>query len=148
MATMSFRDAMAGFSDVLYARAMEKMADKRRLLLDLPGSTRANAHSSMTFDVTLDKGGTANLSVGRYFAGYALRTTVWIEAPNAAPVMSGYIHSSDGGGTEFANVRTGRRLQFELNTSFWRATTLSLFLRTTPALPEGTALKVHMDIDY
>jgi hypothetical protein len=147
MSTMSFRDAMAGFSDVLYARAMENMADRRNQLLGAPG-TRANARASMSFDVKLGKGGLANLSVSRYGTGFTLHCNAWIESPDRSTVLAGHIHSSDGGGTEFSRLSPGQRVEFELKTSFWRSTTFTVHLRTTPVLPEGTLLKVHMEIDY
>ncbi|WP_224240710.1 hypothetical protein [Hyalangium gracile] len=147
MATMTFREAMAGFSDILYARAMENMADRRNHLLSAPGA-RANAHSTMMFDVVLEKGGMASVSVSRYCAGFTLRCSAWVTSQNATPVVSGHIFSSDGGGTEFANVPMEQRVQFELKTGFWRSTTFTIHLRTTPALPEGSVLKVFMDIDY
>lgn len=148
MATMSFKDAMAGFSDVLYARAMEHMAENRRnSLLSTPG-IRANARASMTFDMTLGKGGLANVSVNRYFAGFMLHCTAWIESPEPGVMLAGYIHSSEGGGLELGKIAAEQRVQFELKTSFWHSTSLSVHLRTTPTLPEGTVLKVRMEIDY
>lgn len=147
MSTMTFRDAMAGFSDVLYARAMEHMADKRKHLLDA-GSMRANARATMSFQVKLERGGLANVSVKRYCAGFTLRCTAWVELPNTLTWVSGHIHSSDGGGTEFDRLRSAQRVQFELKTSMWRSTDLAIHLRTHPALPEGTEVTVHMEIDY
>ena len=147
MSTLSFTDAMAGFSDVLYARAMEQMADKRNHLLASQGM-RANARANMSFDVKLEKGGQAKLSVRRYCAGFTLRGTARIELPNELTWMAGYLHSSDGGGVEFDHLRSGQGLQFELHTNMWRSTDLTLHLRTLPALPEGTVVKVRMEIDY
>ncbi|MBN1207385.1 MAG: hypothetical protein JXB05_21075 [Myxococcaceae bacterium] len=147
MATTTFRDAMAGFSDVLYARAMEHMADRRGQLLGVSGK-RANARANMSFDVTLGKGGMANVSVSRYCAGFMLNCAAWIESPTQPTRVSGFIHSSDGGGVELGKLAVGERVKFELKTSFWRPTALSVHLRTTPPLPEGTVLKVRMEIDY
>ena len=147
MSTMSFRDAMAGFSDVLYARAMEHMSDRRNQLLGTPG-IRANARASMSFDMKLEKGGLANVSVNRYCAGFTLRCRAWIDLPDSLGRVSGYLHSSDGGGVEFENLHPDQFLQFELKTSMWRSTALSIHLRTMPALPEGTVIQVHMEIDY
>jgi hypothetical protein len=147
MSTMSFRDAMSGFSDVLYARAMEYMADRKNHLLATPGM-RAGARANMSFDLTLGKGGLANVSVSRYCAGFTLRCHAWIDVPGVMTRVSGHLHSSDGGGVEFDNLRDQQRLQFELKTSMWRSTTLAIHLRTTPPLPEGTVLKMHMEIDY
>jgi hypothetical protein len=147
MPAMSFRDAMAGFSDVLYARAMEHMAEKRN---QKQGVTRmrANARAKMSFEVKLEKGGQATLSVNRYCAGFTLLCNAWIDSPAPVTVLAGHIHSSEGGGIEFEHLRAGQRLQFELMTSFWRTTSLAVHLRTTPILPEGTVLKVNMEIDY
>lgn len=147
MSTMSFRDAMAGFSDVLYARAMEHLADKRNKMVGVPGM-RANARAKMSFEVKLGKGGLANVSVSRYCTGFTLQCNAWIESLDPSVVLAGHIHSSDGGGIEFGSLYPGQRVQFDLKTSFWRSTTLAVHLRTTPALPEGTVLKVHMEIDY
>ncbi len=147
MATTSFRDAMAGFSDVLYTRAMEHMADRRNQLLGAP-ALRANARANMSFDMKLGKGGLANVSVSRYCAGFTLRCRAWIEAPGATTMLAGYIHSSDGGGIEFTNLSPEKPFHFELKSTFWHSTTFTIHLRTTPALPEGTDLKVHMEIDY
>ncbi len=137
---------MAGFSDVLYARAMEHMAERRNLL----GASRmrANAHAKMSFEVKLEKGGLASLTVSRYCTGFTLHCTAWIGLRDPSTVVAGHIHSSDGGGTEFNTLYPGQRIQFELKTGFWRSTAFTLHLRTTPALPEGTVLKVHMEIDY
>jgi hypothetical protein len=147
MSTMSFRDAMAGFSDVLYARAMEHMADRRNQLLGAP-AIRANARANMSFDMKLGKGGLANVSVSRYCSGFILRCRAWVDAPGTSTVLAGYIHASDGGGVEFTKLHPDQRLQFELHSSFWRSTKFMVHLRTTPALPEGTVLKMHMEIDY
>ncbi|WP_224373116.1 hypothetical protein [Hyalangium versicolor] len=147
MATMTFGEAMAGFSDVLYTRAKENMADQRQHLLHAPGE-QAHARATVTFDVTLGKGGLVSLDVNRYCAGFTLRCSAAFVSQNATPVVSGYIHSSDGGGAEFSHVRMDQRVQFELKTSFWRSTVFGLHLRTTPALPEGTVLQVCMDIGY
>jgi hypothetical protein len=147
MATMSFRDAMEGFSEVLYARAMEHVADKRNRKMGVPGM-RANARAKISFEVKLGKGGVATLSVGRYCAGFTLHCNAWVDAPTQATVLWGHIHSSEGGGIGFGSLAPGQRVQFELATSFWRSTTLEVHLCTTPALPEGTVLKVHMEIDY
>ena len=148
MSTMSFRDAMAGFSDVLYARAMEHMEDKRnKKILGGPGM-RANARAKMSFEVKLGKGGLANVSVSRYCTGFTLHCSAWIGSLGPATVVAGHIHSSDGGGKSFSNLHPGQRIEFDLKTGFWGSTTFTLHLRTTPALPEGTVLKVHMEIDY
>lgn len=147
MSTMSFRDAMAGFSDVLYARAMEHMADKSSKMVGVP-VRQANARAKMTFEVKLGKGGLANLSVSRYCTGFTLRCTAWIGSLDPSTVVAGHIHSSDGGGKSFSNLYAGQHIQFDLKTGFWSSTAFTVHLRTTPALPEGTVLKVHMEIDY
>jgi hypothetical protein len=147
MSTMTFRDAMAGFSDVLYARAMEHMADKSSTLLGAQ-VRKANARAKMSFEVKLGQGGLANLSVSRYCAGFTLHCSAWIGSVGPSTVVAGHIHSSDGGGKSFSDLRVGQRIQFDLKTGFWSSTMFTLHLRTTPALPEGTVLKVHMEIDY
>jgi hypothetical protein len=145
--TLSFTEAMAGISDELYAQAMARMSDKRCQLLGVPG-LHANARTSMAFEVKLGPGGLANLSVKRYCSGFTLDCNAWIEAPVPGTLISGHIHSSDGGGTEFTELQAGERVRFSLKTNLWARTTLSLHLRTMPALPEGTVLKVCMDINY
>lgn len=147
MDTVSFGEAMSGFSDVLYARAMQYVGDRHKLLLGAPG-LRANDHSKMTFDVTLGAGGLAELAVSRYCAGFALDCTAWIESPIPGVKVSGSIRSNEGGGTEFTGLQREQRLQFELQTNFWRSTTFTVRLSTTPVLPEGTVLRVCMEIDY
>ncbi|WP_224373022.1 hypothetical protein [Hyalangium versicolor] len=145
--TVSFTEAIANISDELYAQAMARMADKRCQLLGVPG-LHANVRTNMAFEVKLGPGGLANLAVKRYCSGFTLDCNAWIECPIPGTLVSGYVQSSDGGGTEFANVTPGQRLRFELKTNLWARTQLSLHLRTTPALPEGTVLKVCMDIRY
>lgn len=147
METLSFTDAMATISDELYAQAMARMADKRSQLLGVPG-LHANVRTSMAFEVKLGKGGLANVSVKRYCSGFTLDCTAWIEAPVPGTILAGHIHCSDGGGTEFKDLHPGQRFRFELKTNLWARSTLALHLRTTPALPEGTVLKVCMDIRY
>ncbi|WP_224242563.1 hypothetical protein [Hyalangium gracile] len=145
--TMSFTEAIAGVSDELYAQAMARMADKRCQLLGVPG-LHANARTSMAFEVKLGPGGVANLSVKRYCSGFTLDCNAWIESPIPGTLLSGHIQSSDGGGTAFVDVHAGQRIRFELKTNLWARTELSLHLRSTPALPAGTVLKVCMDIRY
>ena len=147
MQSMSFMDAMAGISDELYAQAMERMADKRNQLLGIPG-LHANVKTRMAFEVTLGKGGQANLSVKRYCSGFTLGCTAWVESPLRGALLAGHIYSSDGGGTEFVETLPGEHLRFELKTNLWARTTFTFHVRTTPALPEGTVLKVCMDIQY
>jgi hypothetical protein len=147
MVIMSFTEAMAGISDELYAQAMARMADKRFQLLGVPG-LHANSRTNMAFEVKLGPGGAANASVKRYCSGFTLDCTAWIESPLAGTLLSGKLQSSDGGGLEFTDIHPGQRLKFELKTNLWARTELSLQLRTTPALPEGTVLKVCMDIRY
>jgi len=145
--TLSFTEAMASISDELYAQAMARMSDKRSHLLGVPG-LHANARTAMAFEVKLGLGGLANVSVKRYCSGFTLDCNAWIEAPVPGTVLAGHLHSSDGGGLEFTELQPGQRLRFALKTNLWARTTLSLHLRTTPALPEGTVLKVCMDILY
>jgi hypothetical protein len=147
METLTFTDALASVSDELYAQAMARMADKRCQLLGVPG-LHANARTSMAFEVTLGQGGMANASVKRYCSGFTLDCSAWIESPVPGAVVAGHIQSSDGGGAEFVELQSGQRFRFELKTNLWARTTLSLHLRTTPALPAGTVLKVCMDIRY
>jgi hypothetical protein len=147
MTTLSFTDAMAGISDELYAQAMVRMSDKRCQMLGVPG-LHANARTSMAFELKLGPGGQANVSVKRYCSGFTWDCSAWIESPIPGTILAGYIHSGDGGGTEFTEATPGQRLRFELKTNLWARTEFSVHLRTTPALPEGTVLKVCMDIRY
>jgi hypothetical protein len=147
MATTSFGEAMAGFADSLYARAKERMADRRTQLLSGPRA-RANARARVAFEVKLGPQGAADVSVNKYCAGYALHCTAWLESSHPATVVSGFLRSSDGGGSDFTRLRPEQRLQFRMETGFWRSTTFTVHLQTVPALPEGTVLEVCMDIDY
>lgn len=136
---------MTTLSDVLYARAMEDMSAKSTRT---PSLARLHARAHMAFEVKLEQGGMAKVSVSKYCAGYTLHCTARIESPVPGAVFSGFVHSSDGGGTELENVGADQRLAFQLSSAFWRSTTFTVHLRTTPALPAGTVLKVCMDVDY
>jgi hypothetical protein len=138
---------MGGFADSLYMRAKERMADRRSQLLSGPRA-RANARARVAFEVKLGPKGAATVSVNKYCAGYGLSCTTWFESPVPGTVVSGSIRSSDGGGSDFTNVRDGQRIQFRMETGFWRSTEFAVNLQTVPALPEGTVIKVCMDIDY
>jgi hypothetical protein len=148
MSTSSFRDAMTQLSELLYARAMEHRGEARRIHTPGKAGARANAQAHLSFEVKLEEGGVANVEVNKYCAGYTLSCAATIDSPYAGTVLAGHVHSSEGGGAVFGNFRAGKCLKFDLGTSFWSSTTFTLHLRTAPALPAGTVLKVRMDIDY
>jgi hypothetical protein len=94
MTTMSFRDAMTTLSDVLYTRAMEDMSAKSTRT---PSLARLHARAHLAFEVKLEQGGMAKVSVSKYCAGYALHCTARIESPVPGAVFAGFVRSSDGG---------------------------------------------------
>jgi hypothetical protein len=148
MSTTSFTDAMAYLSETLYTRAMEHRGEARSIYTPgMPGA-RANAQVQLSFEVRIEEGGGATLEVNKYCAGYTLSCEMEIDAPHADTVLSGHVHSSEGGGRVFGNFRPGKRLRFELGTSFWGSTAFTLHLRSAPALPAGTVLAVRMNIAY
>lgn len=146
--TTSFTEAMSHLSDTLNTRAMEHRGEARNIHAPGMPGTRANARTQLTFEVKVDEGGDARVEVDKYCAGYTLSCEARIDSPHPDVVLSGHAYSSEGGGAVFGNFRAGKRLRFELATSFWGSTTVTLHLRSAPALPAGTVLTVHMDIDY
>ena len=148
MSATSFTDAMAHLAELLNARAMEHRGEARTLHTPGQPGTRANARTQLSFEVKIEEGGGANLEVNKYCAGYTLSCELDIESPYEGTVLSGHVESSEGGGRVFGNFRPGTRMRFELGTSFWSSTTFTLHLRSSPALPAGTVLQVHMDIAY
>lgn len=146
--TTSFTEAMSYLSETLNTRAMEHRGEARDIHTPGLSGTRANARTQLTFEVKVEEGGDASVEVDKYCAGYTLSCEAQVESPHADTVLSGSVYSSEGGGSVFGNFRAGKRLRFELATSFWRSTTFVLHLRSAPALPAGTVLTVHMDIDY
>jgi len=148
MATTSFTDAMGHLSETLYARAMEHRGEARNIHTPGKPGVRANARTQLSFEVRIEEGGGANLEVNKYCAGYTLSCELDIESPYAGTVLSGHVESSEGGGLVFGNFRPGKRLKFDLGTSFWGSTAFTLHLRSSPALPAGTVLNVRMDIAY
>jgi hypothetical protein len=139
---------MAHLSETLYTRAMEHRGEARNIHTPGKPGARANARTQLSFEVKIVEDGGATLEVNKYCAGYTLSCEAEIESPWAGTVLSGHVHSSEGGGSVFGNFQPGKRLRFELATSFWGSTTFTLHLRSSPALPVGTVLKVRMDIAY
>jgi hypothetical protein len=144
----TFTDAMASLSEMLNARAMKHRGEARDIHTPGKPGVRENAQTQLCFEVKIEEGGGANLEVNKYCAGYMLSCEAQIESPYADTVLSGHVESSEGGGLVFGNFHPGKRLRFDLGTSFWGNTTFTLHLRSSPALPAGTVLKVRMDIAY
>lgn len=147
MASATFRDAMGDLSELLYARAMKHRGSNKRIHTPGKPGARADAQTQLAFEVKLERGGVAEVTVNKYCAGYVLNCSAWLETSHPTVRFAGHVSSSDGGGKVFGNLSPWQRLQFELRTSFWSATTFTLRLQSTPPLPEGTVLKVRMDID-
>jgi hypothetical protein len=145
--TLSFSDAMARLSETLYASAKVHVNTRRTGRLSAP-KLKADAWEYMNFNLKVDAQGQVNTHVEKYCAGYTLKCTAWIESDDPAMRVSGSIRSSDGGGIELGEVRSGQPIQFELPTSMWHSTRFSVNLQTSPGLPAGAALKVRMRISY
>lgn len=148
MSTMSFMDAMAYLSEMLHTRAMEHRGEARNIHTPGTPGVRANAQAQLSFEVKIVEDGGATLEVNKYCAGYTLSCEAEIESPYEGTVLSGHVHSSEGGGAVFGNFCPGKKLRFELATSFWGSTAFTLHLRSSPQLPVGTVLKVRMSIAY
>jgi hypothetical protein len=145
--TLTFNDAMARLSETLYSSAKVHVNTRRSGRLAAP-KLNADAWEYLAFDLKVDAQGQVNTQVNKYCAGYTLRCTAWIESADPMMRVSGSILSSDGGGIELGEVRSGQAIQFELPTSMWHTTRFSLNLKTSPGLPAGAALKVRMRISY
>jgi hypothetical protein len=145
--TLSFSDAMTRLSETLYSSAKVHVNTRRSGQLTAP-RLNADAWEYVNFDLKVDAKGEVNTQVSKYCAGYVLRCTAWIESDDPGTRISGSILSSDGGGLRFEGVGSGQPIRFELPTSMWHTTKFSVSLKTTPALPEGTALKVRIRISY
>ena len=144
----TFTEAMSHLSETLNTRAMEHRGEARNIHTPGVPGARASARTQLTFELKVDEGGGATVEVDKYCAGYMLSCEAQVDSAYADTVLSGSVFSSEGGGSVFGNFRAGKRLRFELATSFWGSTKFTLHLRSAPALPAGTVLTVRMDIDY
>jgi hypothetical protein len=145
--TLSFSDAMARLSETLYSAAKVHVNTRRTGRLTAP-KLNADAWEYLNFDLKVDAQGKVNTQVEKYCAGYTLRCTAWIETGDPQVLITGSLLSSDGGGIQFGEVRSGQPIEFELHTSLWHSTRFSVNLKTSPGLPAGAILKVLMRIRY
>jgi hypothetical protein len=143
----TFNDVMSGLTEALYTRAQEDLERRRLSPLDsLDG--RTPVRSQVEFAMVVGPDGKATTSVNRYCAGHTLSCSATFESPNPHTRFSGSFASDEGGGINFALQLTHQPLRFELSTSFWHRTQLSVSLNAVPALPPGTVLKVKLDVEY
>jgi hypothetical protein len=79
------------------------------------------------FDFTIDKDGLATYSTSQYGAGKTIHCTGTITSPT--DTFSVDISSSDGGGGHWDNVKTGDQIKFDLKTSFWHNTKITVKIK-------------------
>ena len=93
----------------------------------LPDSTRPEClkgSGAIDFDFELDKNGNYHYKTEEYGAGVTIHCTAWITDPDATYSVS--IKSSDGGGGHWENVHVNQKLKFDLQTSFWHKTKITV----------------------
>ncbi len=79
---------------------------------------------SIPFDFDLDGSGNYHAEAEKYGAGKTVHCCVWIESPNASYTLA--ISSSDGGGGHWENVEPGQKINFNIETSFWHSTKITV----------------------
>lgn len=109
---------------------------------DEPYAQVVNGGGSIPFAMPLDHNGNGHYETTQRGWGVTLSATVTINAP-AGAVFDIVIHSNDGGGGNWRNIRTGEPFQCTLSTSFWHATTIKIDVHSS--VPD---VKLEAKIDY
>lgn len=85
----------------------------------------------MSFDFDLDEDGSFSIVKSKYGAGITVEATAEIDHPAARYDVT--ITSSTGGGGEWTGVQAGEAVSFQIQTSFWKSTEITVSLRTDDA---------------
>lgn len=100
---------------------------------ELSSEARAGVQGSgeIPLDFTLDQNGNASYETAQYGAGKTVHCVGVITGPD--DTFSITIKSSDGGGGHWDNVRTNQQFPFDLQTSFWHKTQITVQVHAATA---------------
>jgi len=96
---------------------------------------------SIPFDFDLDASGNYHSGAEQYGLGVTVNCCAWIESPNASYTLK--ISSSDGGGGHWENVKSGQKINFNIQTSWKHSTKI-----TVDGHANVTGQKGHGVIEY
>lgn len=85
----------------------------------------------------LDGSGNYQYEASKYGAGVTLHCTAWIEYPNATYSVT--IKSSDGGGGHWDNLEPNQKVKFDIKTSFWHSTKVTIDIHANVTNVDGKA---------
>lgn len=97
---------------------------KEDLLPDSSKPVSFQGSGSIDIPFHLDGSGKYHYEDSKYGAGVTLQCTAWIEYPNATYSVT--IKSSDGGGGHWDNLEPNQKVKFEIKTSFWHSTKVTI----------------------
>jgi hypothetical protein len=146
--TADFGSAFSAISNELCDAATEQIASLRKEAEVGKSGPNLQGSGSVDFKLVTDGAGKAAASISKYGAGKTLSCVAYVSSPQGPTLYSGTVKSSDGGGTEFHNIKVKQPISFQLQTSFWHSTMFSVALTTSPPLPEKTEVVVHLDYSY
>jgi len=139
---MSFKQAFDEIFRAVVQSVEENLnAYKNNTLPDSSKPISLQGQGTIPVELDLDGNGNNHTESQQYGAGKTVQCTAWITDPVATYTIT--IKSSDGGGGHWENVHVNDQLKFEIHTSFWHKTTITVDIHATVANQKG-----HGQIQY
>lgn len=98
-------------------------------------SLQLNEVGEKDFPFFLDDNGRCHFEVEEFGGGLTANCVVWFESPEAIYSLS--IVVSDGGGGQWSNIQTNQKVEFEIRTSIWHKTKVTIDGRATVTNQNG-----------
>jgi hypothetical protein len=128
-----FSDVFTNLQEVV-AKNLEKA--KKGILPDKYNSSILGGSGSLPFNFQLDSNGQYTYSVSQYGAGKTLNCSAYISNPNATFDIK--ISSSDGGGGQWNGIVANQQIHFNIETSFWHSTTITVYIKASVQNQNGS----------
>ena len=129
------------FQDVMKSVEKNLEAHKKNALPDSSKPVDMNGSGSVDFDFHIDGNGNYHSEFEQYGAGVTVHCIAWVTDPDATYTVT--ITSSDGGGGHRENVHVNDKLTFDLKTSFWHKTKITVDGHASVINQDG-----HGHLDY
>lgn len=122
-------------ADINSNLAVNEESAPARSVKELKGS------GTIPCDFDLDANGNYHCERSKYGAGSTVRCTAWFDNPNATYNLT--VKSSDGGGGSWANLKVKQQVHFDIETSLFHNTTITIDIHASVSNVRG-----HAEIEY
>ena len=85
----------------------------------------------------LDGNGNYHFEASKYGAGKTVHCTAWVDSPDATYNVT--VKSSDGGGGTWSGLKVKQQVHFDLHTSFWHNTKITVDIHGSVTNVDGKA---------